>query len=61
MESQSSIYSLARVLVRLAGKSYPIVAAVSESQPVLVLLRRDVPVLAKLLPGAHPLTTKAQK
>ena len=54
-------YPLARVMVRLAGKSCPIVAAVSESLPVSVLLGRDVPVLAKLLREAHPPKTKAQK
>ena len=54
-------YPLARVMVRLAGKSYSIVAAVSESLPVSVLLGRDVPVLAKLLQKAHPPTRKAQK
>ena len=48
-------------MVRLAGKSYPIVAAVSESLPVSVLLGRDVPVLTKLLRGAHPPKMKAQK
>ena len=46
-------YPLARVMVRLAGKSYSIVAAVSESLPVSVLLGRDVPVLAKLLQKAQ--------
>ena len=42
----------------MARKSYHIVAADSESLPVLVLLVRDVPVLAEWL-WAYPPTTKA--
>ena len=38
-------YPLARVTVTVKGKPYPLVAAVSETLPMSVLLGRDLPVL----------------
>ena len=59
-------YPLARVTVSVRGKPYSLVAAVSESLPVSVLLGRDVPVLIELLQVAGSaadvlVMTRAQK
>ncbi len=48
-------YPLARVTMTVRGKSYPLVAAVSETLPVSVLLGRDLPGLVDLLQGTGPL------
>ena len=47
-------YPLARVTVTVRGKPYPLVAAVSETLPMSVLLGWDLPVLVDLLQETGP-------
>ena len=59
-------YPLARVMVTMRGKPYPLVAAVSETLSTSLLLERNLPVLVDLLQGTGPsaevlVMTRAEK